>query len=101
MFLLCSVVNYGVLVCKFGYGVYSNRVDMSSYVEEGVIFYCENRRVATIFEVLNLQELLQIKPENGEAENVGIDWLHWQVCLLLTAEDNSYNIKFVSIIFLY
>ncbi|GMY13608.1 3-dehydroquinate synthase [Fagus crenata] len=38
-------------------------------------FFCENRRVATIFEVLNLQELLQIKPENGKAENIGIDLL--------------------------
>ena len=71
------------------------------YVEEEGIFDSENRRVASIFEVSNPQELLQIKPEIGEAENVVIDLLDWQVCLLLTADDNSYHIKFVSILFLY
>ena len=59
------------------------------YVEEEGIFDSENRRVASIFEVSNPQELLQIKPEIGEAENVVIDLLDWQVCLLLTADDNS------------
>ena len=66
------------------------------YVEEEGIFDSENRRVASIFEVSNPQELLQIKPEIGEAENVVIDLLDWQVCLLLTAKDNLYHIKFVS-----
>uniref|UniRef100_A0A2N9GEW4 3-dehydroquinate synthase n=2 Tax=Fagus sylvatica TaxID=28930 RepID=A0A2N9GEW4_FAGSY len=49
------------------------------YVEEGGIFDSENRRVATVFEVSKPQELLQIKPEIGEAENVVIDLLDWQV----------------------
>lgn len=71
------------------------------YVEEGGIFDNENRRVATIFEVSNPQELLQLKPAKGEEENVVINLLDWQVCLLLTAKDNLYHIKFVSFMFLY
>ena len=36
------------------------------YVEEGGIFDNENRRVATIFEVSNPKELLQLKPAKGD-----------------------------------
>lgn len=71
------------------------------YVEEGGIFDKENRRVATIFEISNPQELLQLNPAKGEGENVVINLLDWQVCLLLTAEDNFYHIKFVSFMFSY
>ncbi|KAL0014110.1 hypothetical protein SO802_001179 [Lithocarpus litseifolius] len=49
------------------------------YLEEGGIFDNENRRVATIFEVSNPQELLQLKPAKGEEENVVINLLDWQV----------------------
>nr|XP_023914873.1 uncharacterized protein LOC112026419 isoform X3 [Quercus suber] len=48
------------------------------YVEERGIFDNENRRVATIFEVSNPQELLQLKPAKGEEENVVINLLDWQ-----------------------
>ncbi|KAL4653736.1 hypothetical protein ACB092_01G327000 [Castanea dentata] len=48
------------------------------YVEEGGIFDNENRRVATIFEISNPQELLQLKPAKGEGENVVINLLDWQ-----------------------
>lgn len=36
------------------------------YVEEGGIFDKENRKVATIFEISNPQELLQLNPAKGE-----------------------------------
>ncbi len=52
------------------------------YIEEGGIFDGENRRVATIFGISNLQEF---QPANGQAENVVINLLDWQVGLLLTA----------------
>lgn len=71
------------------------------YVEEGGIFDKENRRVATIFEISNPQEFLQLNPAKGEGEHVVINLLDWQVCLLLTAEDNLYHIKFVSFMFSY
>lgn len=60
------------------------------YVEEGEILDSENRRVATIFEVSDPQELQQLQPANAQAENVVIDLLDWQVCLLLIAHDNPY-----------
>jgi hypothetical protein len=55
------------------------------YIEEGGIFVGENRRVATIFELSSPQELQQLQPANGQAENVVINLLDWQVGLLLTA----------------
>lgn len=66
------------------------------YAEEGEIFDSESKRVATIFEVSNPQELQQLQPAIGHAENVVIDLLDWQVCLLLDAHHNSYLMKFVS-----
>ncbi|XP_059449985.1 uncharacterized protein LOC132180980 isoform X2 [Corylus avellana] len=49
------------------------------YIEEGGIFDGENRRVATVFEVSNPQDLQQLQPANGQAENVVINLLDWQV----------------------
>ncbi|KAG7985430.1 hypothetical protein I3843_03G025200 [Carya illinoinensis] len=49
------------------------------YAEEGEIFDSESKRVATIFEVSNPQELQQLQPAIGHAENVVIDLLDWQV----------------------
>ncbi|KAJ6290287.1 hypothetical protein OIU78_026080 [Salix suchowensis] len=49
------------------------------FIEEGEVLDGENKRVATIFEVSTPQELQQIQPENGQAENVVINLLDWQI----------------------
>jgi hypothetical protein len=53
------------------------------FIEEGEVLDGENKRVATIFEVSTPQELQQLQPENGQAENVIINLLDWQVWMLL------------------
>jgi hypothetical protein len=53
------------------------------FIEEGEVLDGENKRVATIFEVSTPQELQQLQPENGHAENVIINLLDWQVWMLL------------------
>lgn len=53
------------------------------FIEEGEVLDGENERVATIFEVSTPQELQQLQPENGQAENVIINLLDWQVWMLL------------------
>ncbi|KAJ6421664.1 hypothetical protein OIU84_028944 [Salix udensis] len=49
------------------------------FIEEGEVLDGENKRVATIFEVSTPQELQQIQPENGQAEDVVINLLDWQI----------------------
>lgn len=49
------------------------------FIEEGEVLDGENKRVATIFEVSTPQELQQLQPENGQAENVIINLLDWQI----------------------
>ncbi|KAH8483713.1 hypothetical protein H0E87_028215 [Populus deltoides] len=49
------------------------------FIEEGEVLDGENERVATIFEVSTPQELQQLQPENGQAENVIINLLDWQI----------------------
>lgn len=71
------------------------------YAEEGEIFDGESKRVATIFEVSNPQELQRLQPANLHAENVVIDLLDWQVCLLLGVLPYSYLMKFVSTLLIW
>ncbi|CAK7344445.1 unnamed protein product [Dovyalis caffra] len=49
------------------------------FIEEGEVLDGDNKRVANIFEVSTPQELQQLQPENGQAENVIIDLLDWQI----------------------
>ncbi|CAK7335141.1 unnamed protein product [Dovyalis caffra] len=49
------------------------------FIEEGEVLGGENKMVANIFEVSTSQELQQLQPENGKAENVIIDLLDWQI----------------------
>lgn len=50
------------------------------FIKEGEVFDSGDRRVGSIIEVSTPQELQQLQPADGQAENIVIDLLDWQVC---------------------
>ncbi|KAL9427362.1 hypothetical protein AB3S75_029537 [Citrus x aurantiifolia] len=49
------------------------------FIKEGEVFDSGDRRVGSIIEVSTPQELQQLQPADGQAENIVIDLLDWQV----------------------
>jgi len=52
------------------------------FVNGGEVLDEQNKRVATIFDVSNPEELEGLRPEDEHAESIVVNLLDWQVCSL-------------------